>query len=118
MKFATTFAPMMIAGVLPLVSASLPAGAKVFDWSLTGPRSRPWRGSLPRQRHDRCVADSKHGRLVDRRHNRGHQWQRDYRNEHFQGAGNLVFTNGFAFTSTVGISFETAAGQRINTFKL
>src|SRR5580698_9441370 len=37
MKFATTFAAMMIAGMLPLASASQPASAKVFAWSLTGP---------------------------------------------------------------------------------
>jgi hypothetical protein len=29
----------------------------------------------------------------------------------FRGADNLLFTNGFAFVSTVGISFETAAGK-------
>jgi PEP-CTERM motif len=34
----------------------------------------------------------------------------------FQGADNLLFTNGFAFTSTVGISFETTAGQIISIF--
>lgn len=34
----------------------------------------------------------------------------------FRGADNLLFTNGFAFVSTVGISFETAAGQIINIF--
>jgi hypothetical protein len=27
-----------------------------------------------------------------------------------------VFTNGFAFTSIAGISFETAAGQSVNIF--
>jgi PEP-CTERM motif len=45
MKFATTFAAMMIAGVLPLASASLPASAKVFDWSRTGPA--PDLGGVP-----------------------------------------------------------------------
>jgi hypothetical protein len=34
----------------------------------------------------------------------------------FRGADNLLFTNGFAFVSTVGISFETAAGQSVNIF--
>jgi hypothetical protein len=45
MKFATTFAAMMIAGVLPFASASLPASAKVFDWSVTGPA--PDLGGVP-----------------------------------------------------------------------
>ena len=45
MKFATTFAAMMIAGMLPLASASEPASAKVFDWSLTGPA--PDLGGVP-----------------------------------------------------------------------
>jgi hypothetical protein len=36
MKFATTFAAVMIAG-LPLGASLEPASAKVFDWSLTGP---------------------------------------------------------------------------------
>ena len=39
MKFATTFAAMMIAGLTPLAAASEPASAKVFDWSLTDPAS-------------------------------------------------------------------------------
>jgi hypothetical protein len=34
----------------------------------------------------------------------------------FEGADNMVFTNGFAFVSTVGISFVTAAGQSVNVF--
>src|SRR5271155_3392990 len=33
-----------------------------------------------------------------------------------RGADNEVFTSGFAFVSTVGISFETAAGQSVNIF--
>src|SRR4029077_4721770 len=34
----------------------------------------------------------------------------------FRSGDNLLFTNGFAFASTVGISFETAAGQSVNIF--
>jgi hypothetical protein len=44
MKFATTFAAVMIAG-LPLGAALEPASAKVFDWSLTGPS--PDLGGVP-----------------------------------------------------------------------
>ena len=35
----------------------------------------------------------------------------------FEGADNELFTNGFAFVGTTGISFETAAGQSINIFR-
>ena len=38
--------------------------------------------------------------------------------EHVSGRRNLLFTNGFAFTSTVGISFETAAGHSVNIFSV
>jgi hypothetical protein len=34
----------------------------------------------------------------------------------FRSADNELFTNGFAFVSTAGISFETAAGQSVNIF--
>jgi hypothetical protein len=45
MKFATTFAAMMIGGLLPLAAASGSASAKVFDWSLTG--TLPSLGGVP-----------------------------------------------------------------------
>ena len=41
MKFATTFAAIMIGGLLPLAAASEVASAKVFDWSLTGTLPSP-----------------------------------------------------------------------------
>jgi hypothetical protein len=34
----------------------------------------------------------------------------------FQSADNLLFTNGFAFVSTYGISFDTVAGQMVSIF--
>jgi hypothetical protein len=45
MKFAKSFAALMIAGLLPLAAASSPAIAEVFDWSLTGPA--PSLGGVP-----------------------------------------------------------------------
>ena len=45
MKFAKSCAILMIAGLLPLAAASEPAGAEVFDWSLTGPA--PGLGGVP-----------------------------------------------------------------------
>ena len=102
--------------MLPLVSASLPASAKVFDWSLTGPRSRPGRCSVLGSGTIDASPTASTG-----------VWSIDAITEvingseitgtsTFQGADDLVFTNGFVFTSTVGISFETAAGQIINIF--
>jgi hypothetical protein len=116
MKFATTFAAMMIAGMLPLASASQPASAKVFDWSLTG--TLPSLGGVPFPGSGTIDASPTESSGV---------WSIDTitgvingseitGTSAFQGADNLLFTNGFAFTSTVGISFETAAGQLINIF--
>ena len=45
MKFATTFAAMMIGGLLPIAAVSESASAKVFDWSLTG--TLPSLGRVP-----------------------------------------------------------------------
>src|SRR5580704_14391436 len=111
MKFATTFAAMMIAGILPLAPASEPASAKVFDWSLTGPA--PALGGLPLPGSGTITASPTESTGV---------WAIDTITgvingseitgpNAFEGADNLVFTNGFAFVSTVGISFEAAAGQ-------
>jgi hypothetical protein len=115
MKFATTFAAMMIGGLLPL-AASSPASAEVFDWSLTGPA--PGLGGVPFPGSGTIDASPTASTGV---------WAIDAitgvingseitGTSTFQGADNLLFTNGFAFTSTVGISFETAAGQSINIF--
>ena len=112
MKIATTVAAMMIAGMLPLASASQPASAKVFDWSLTGPAPNlggvPFPGSgtidaSPTASTGVWAIDAVTG-IVNGSEITG------------TGADNLLFTNGVAFVSTVGISFETAAGQIINIF--
>src|ERR1700678_633558 len=111
MKFAPTFAAMMIAGLLPLGAALEPASAKVFDWSLTGPA--PALGGVPFQGSGTIDAsptastgvfdiDTITG-VINGSEITG--------TSAFRGADNEVFTNGFAFVSTVGISFETAAGQ-------
>ena len=116
MKFATTFAAMMIAGMLPLASASEPASAKVFDWSLTGPA--PNLGGVPFPGSGTIDASPTESTGV---------WSIDAitgvingseitGTSTFRNADNLLFTNGFAFVSTVGISFETAAGQSVNIF--
>jgi hypothetical protein len=114
MEFATTFAAMMIAGMLPLAATSEPA--KVFDWSLTGPA--PDLGGLPFQGSGTIDASPTESTGV---------WAIDTitgivngseitDTSAFRSADNLLFTNGFAFVSTVGISFETAAGQSVNIF--
>jgi hypothetical protein len=116
MKFATTFAAMMIAGLLPLGAALEPASAKVFDWSLTGPA--PALGGVPFQGSGTIDAsptastgvfdiDTITG-VINGSEITG--------TSAFRGADNEVFTNGFAFTSIAGISFETAAGQSVNIF--
>jgi hypothetical protein len=116
MKFATTFAAMTIGGLLPLAAASGAASAKVFDWSLTG--TLPSLGGVPFPGSGTIGASPTESTGV---------WSIDTitgvingsqitGTSTFQGADDLLFTNGFAFTSTVGISFETAAGQSINIF--
>jgi hypothetical protein len=60
MKFATTFAAMMIAGLTPLGAALEPASAEVFDWSLTGPAPDLGGVSFP---GSGTITDGKHGRL-------------------------------------------------------
>ena len=115
MKFATTFAAVMIAG-LPLGAALEPASAKVFDWSLTGPS--PDLGGLPLPGSGTITASPTGSTGV---------WSIDTitgivngsditGTSTFEGADNLLFTNGFAFVSLSGISFVTAAGQSVNIF--
>jgi hypothetical protein len=113
MKFATTFAAVMIAG-LPLGAALEPASAKVFDWSLTGPS--PDLGGVPFPGDGTITASPTGSTGV---------WSIDTitgvvngsditGTSTFEGADNLLFTNGFAFVSLSGISFVTAAGQSLN----
>jgi hypothetical protein len=116
MKFAKSFAAVMIAGLLPLAAASESASAKVFDWSLTGPD--PSLGGFALQGSGTITASPTASTNV---------WDIDAisgtvngaeitATSTFEGADNRVFTTGFAFVSTVGISFVTAAGQSINVF--
>ena len=116
MKFATTFAAMMIAGLPPLDAALEPASAKVFHWSLTGPA--PGLGGVPFPGSGAITASPTGSPGV---------WSIDTISgsvngsdisgaSTFQDADNELFTNGFAFVSTTGISFETAAGQSVNIF--
>ena len=116
MQFTTTFAVMMIAGLTPLGAALEPASAAVFDWSLTGPApdlggvSFPGSGTItasPTASTGVFDIDTITG-VIDGSEITG--------TSAFRGADNEVFTNGFAFVSTVGISFETAAGQGVNIF--
>ncbi|HEY5207796.1 MAG TPA: hypothetical protein VIJ63_24830 [Roseiarcus sp.] len=116
MKFATTFAAMMIAGPLPLGAALEPASAKVFDWALTGPAPAlggvPFPGSgtidaSPTANAGVWAIDTITG-TVDGSEITGKTT--------FEGADNELFTDGFAFVSTTGVSFETAAGQSVNIF--
>ena len=116
MKIATTVAAMMIAGMLPLASASQPASAKVFAWSLTGPApdlgglSFPGSGTItasPTASTGVFDIDTITG-VIDGSEITG--------TSAFRSADDKVFTNGFAFVGTAGISFETAAGQSVNIF--
>ena len=116
MKLAKSFAVLMIAGLLPVGAGLEPASAKVFDWSLTGPDptlgGAPFPGSgtidaSPTGSTGVWTIDSITG-VVNGSEITG--------TSAFRGADNLLFTNGFAVTSTVGISFETAAGQSVNIF--
>jgi hypothetical protein len=116
MKFAKSFAALMIAGLLPLAAAASPAIAEVFDWSLTGPAASlggvPFPGSgtitaSPTGSTGVFAIDTITG-IVNGSEITG--------TSTFDGANNLLFTNGFAFVSTSGIAFETAAGQSINIF--
>jgi hypothetical protein len=116
MTFAKLTAAVLIAGLLPLAAASEPAAAKVFDWSLTGPA--PDLGGVPFPGSGTITATLTSSPGV---------WDIDTitgtvngsaitGTSTFRSADNLLFTNGFAFVSTVGISFETAAGQSVNIF--
>ena len=115
MKFAKSFAAFMIAGALPLAAAE-PAAAKVFVWSLTGPASDLGGVPFPGGGTITATLTSSPGvwdidtitGTVDGSEITGAST--------FRGADNELFTNGFAFVSTAGISFETAAGQSVNIF--
>jgi hypothetical protein len=115
-KSAKTYAALMIAGLLPLLTASEPACSKVFDWSLTGPAvdlgGVPFPGSgtidatptpSPGVWDIATITGTVNGSAITG-------------TSTFSGADNLLFTNGFAFVSTHGIAFETAAGQSVNIF--
>ncbi len=115
MKFVKSIAAALMIAGLPL-GALEPASAKVFDWSLTGPA--PDLGGVPFPGSGTIDASPTASTGV---------WMIDTMTgtvngseitgtSAFQGADNLLFTNGFAFVSTVGISFETAAGQSVNIF--
>jgi hypothetical protein len=115
MKFATTFAAMMIAGMLPLASASQPASQGLRQ-VVNRPRSRPWRCSLPGKRHDRCVADSKHRRLGHRHHHRNRQWQRDHRYEHVPGRRQPAVHKRICVRQHRGHFLRDRRGQSVNIF--
>ena len=115
MKFAKSCAILMIAGLLPLAAASEPASAEVFDWSLTG--RAPGLGGVPFPGSGTITATLTSSPGV---------WDIDTitgtvngsaitGTSTFRSADNLLFTNGFAFVSTTGISFKTAA-QMFNIF--
>jgi hypothetical protein len=114
MKFAKSCAVLMIAGLLPLAVTEA-ASAKVFDWSLTGPD--PSLGGFPLQGSGTITASPAGANVWDIDAITGMvNGDEITGTSTFEGADNLVFTTGFAFVSTVGISFETAAGQTVNVF--
>jgi hypothetical protein len=116
MKFPKLCAAVVMAGLLPLSGALEPACAEVFDWSLTGPSPSlggvPFPGSgtitaTPTESAGVFEIDAITG-IVNGSEILG--------TSDFAGADNLLFTNGFAFTSTNGIAFVTAAGQSVSIF--
>ena len=68
--------------------------------------SKPWRGCLPRKRDDRRVTNGEQGRLVDRRHHRGRQWQRDHRDEHVRQRRQLAVHERVCVHKYVGYRFR------------
>jgi hypothetical protein len=113
MKFAKSCAVLVIAGLLPL--AAEPASAKVFNWSLTGPD--PSLGGFVLQGSGTITASPAGTNVWDIDAITGAvNGDEITGTSTFEGADNMVFTTGFAFVSTVGISFETAAGQSVNIF--
>jgi len=116
MKFAKPLAALMIAGLLPLAAARAPANAEVFDWSLTGPA--PDLGGVPFPGSGTITASAAGDPGVwDISAITGMVNGSDIAGtSSFEKADNKLFTNGFAFVSATGVSFETAAGQSINIF--
>jgi hypothetical protein len=116
MKFAKSCAALVIAGLLPLAAASEPAYSEVFDWSLTG--TSPSLGGAPFPGSGTITAtptDSTGVFEIDTITGMVNGSEITGKST-FDGANNLLFTNGFAFVSTNGIAFETAAGQSVNIF--
>jgi hypothetical protein len=116
MTFAKLTAAVLIAGLLPLAGASESASAKVFDWSITGPAPDLGGVPFPGSGTISATLTSSPG-VYDIDTITGTVNGSDITGTStFRGADNELFTNGFAFVSTVGISFETAAGQSVNIF--
>jgi hypothetical protein len=114
MKFAKSCAVLLIAGLLPLAAAEA-ASAKVFDWSLTGPDVSL--GGFPLQGGGTITVSPAGVNVWDIDTITGTVNGAEITGTStFEGADNMVFTTGFAFVSTVGISFETADGQTVNVF--
>jgi hypothetical protein len=116
MTFAKLTAAVLIAGLLPLAGASESVSAKVFDWSITGPAPDLGGVPFPGSGTISATLTSSPG-VYDIDTITGTVNGSDITGTStFRGADNELFTNGFAFVSTVGISFETAAGQSVNIF--
>jgi hypothetical protein len=110
MKFFQSCVAFAIAGLLPLAAASESASAKVFDWSLTGPVPFPGSGTIIASPTGSTgvwdidtIAGMVNGSVITG-------------TSTFNGADNQLFTNGFAFVSIPGISFDTVGGQMVNIF--
>ena len=116
MKFAKLCAAIVMAGLLPLSGALAPACAEVFDWSLTG--TSPSLGGVPFPGSGTITAtptDSTGVFEIDTITGMVNGSEITGKST-FDGANNLLFTNGFALVSTNGIAFMTAAGQSVNIF--
>jgi hypothetical protein len=102
--------------LMSFAAASAPTRAEVFDWTLTG--TSPSKGGVPYPGDGTITATLTPSPGV---------WDITAITgtingsaiaglSTFFGADNKIFTNGFAFVSTSGISFETAAAQSVNIY--
>ena len=109
-------AAALVIGLLPIAAMATPACAAAtesFNWSLSGPAASL--GGFPLVESGELTATALGAGV----------WAVDTLTLNsgvgaalttFRGADDLIYTNGFAFLDTQGLSFETATGQDVNIF--
>jgi hypothetical protein len=109
-------AALALGCLIPLTAVPAPADAKLFTWTLTGPA--PGLGGVPFPGGGTITATltSSPGvwDITAITGTINGSWITGLNT--FEGANNELFTNGYAFLSTSGLGFETAASQMINIF--